>query len=362
MGIGKITVESMVNSTFWSGKRVLLTGHTGFKGSWLSYWLLEMGAEVFGYALEPETVPSLFDQLRLGEDVHHQIGDIRDSVSVEKRVNEADPDVVIHMAAQPLVLRSYKEPAYTWETNVMGTIHLMQALRNVKKKTAVVIVTTDKVYENRELNYSYKEDDRLGGFDPYSSSKASAEIAVSSWRNSYFGSEHPVRIATGRAGNVIGGGDWAEHRIVPDIIRALSKKEMISVRSPQAVRPWQHVLEPLSGYLRLSEFLYEKEDSKFQSAFNFGPLQGNSQTVKELVESSLRVWPGDWSDDSDEQAPHEAGLLQVSIDKAHSILHWSPKWDFEQSVKETVEWYRDQISGKDPVKLTSEQIKRYSQH
>lgn len=351
----------MVDQQFWNNKHVLLTGHTGFKGSWLSLWLTEMGAKVFGYALEPETDPSLFDQLKLADRLDHRISDIRDAKKIEERVAQADPDVIIHMAAQPLVRRSYREPVATWETNVNGTLNLLEAARGIQKRCAVVVVTTDKVYENREWNHSYREVDRLGGYDPYSSSKAAAEIAVNSWRRSFFSSLPQLRIATARAGNVIGGGDWSEDRIVPDIARALQNHHPIEVRNPGSVRPWQHVLEPLSGYLTLAEALYREDQPELCSGFNFGPLQGNSETVEKLVEAALKAWPGQWKDASTPGAPHESGLLTLSIDKAYAMLRWKPLWDFETSMQMTISWYKKQFEGEDPLKLTLEQIRRYSQ-
>tara|TARA_R100001143_G_C3359601_1_gene134665 strand:+ start:184 stop:1251 length:1068 start_codon:yes stop_codon:yes gene_type:complete len=353
-------MEIMVNEDFWKGKKVLITGHTGFKGSWLSHWLVHLGANVCGYALEPETDPALFDQLQLKNLVEHKIGDIRDPKLLAEYVNEVEPDIIIHMAAQPLVRRSYKEPVYTWQTNVMGTLNLLESVRNVTKTCAVVVVTTDKVYENKEWNYAYREVDTLGGYDPYSSSKAATELAVSSWRDSFFKEKSNIRIATARAGNVIGGGDYAEDRIVPDIARALHQNKPIEVRNPKAVRPWQHVLEPLSGYLRLAECLYESDDEKFQSAFNFGPLLSNSDTVEKLVEESIKIWSGSWKDVSDPNELHESTLLNVSIDKAYSLLDWKPKWDMEISLKHTIEWYKEHYSGFDPVVLTMNQIKEYS--
>lgn len=350
----------MVNPTFWNGKRVLLTGHTGFKGSWLSFWLQKMGAQVYGLALAPDTDPSLFKQLELEKKIDHHICDVRDAAAVSARVTETAPDVVFHMAAQPLVLRSYSEPYYTWQVNVTGTLNLMEALRQQRQQCAVVMVTTDKVYENIEKAYAYRETDRLGGMDPYSSGKAAMELAVHSWRESFFKIENRVRLATARAGNVIGGGDWAENRIVPDLIRALHHSQEAVIRSPQAVRPWQHVLEPLSGYLVLAQSLYQQEDSVVQTAFNFGPMPENSRTVRQLVEQVLRLWPGNWKDGSDPAAPHEASLLSVDIRKAGEILGWKPKWDFEASVEKSVNWYRSRLNGMDAGQLTATQIEEYT--
>jgi CDP-glucose 4,6-dehydratase len=353
-------MEAMVNKTFWKNKKVLVTGHTGFKGSWLSLWLCELGADVYGYSLEPDTNPSLFNQLALEKRLHHKVADIRDGRSIVAYVGEINPDVIIHMAAQPLVRQSYTEPVYTWETNVMGTINLLEAVRPLQHTCAVVVVTTDKVYENLNWHYAYRETDRLGGYDPYSSSKAAAEIVTDSWRNSFFKDSQHIRIASARAGNVIGGGDWAQDRIVPDMIRALQKNEMIQVRNPFAVRPWQHVLEPLAGYLTLAEYIYTHNDAAYKSAFNFGPAQAQQKNVKALVENALAIWPGSWNDASDPGAVHEAGLLSVSIDKALNMLTWQPKWDFSQTVFYTIDWYKKQAGGDDVAGITIEQINLFS--
>ena len=360
MDIGKSTLENMVSINFWNGKRVLITGHTGFKGSWLSLWLNELNAEVFGYAFEPETNPSLYSQLKLSTLINNNFGDIRDTNSVANYILKVKPDVIIHMAAQPLVRHSYKEPLYTWQTNVIGTINLLEAARKLTNRCAIVFVTTDKVYKNLEWNFSYREIDQLGGFDPYSSSKAAAELVVDSWRNSFFESQDNIRIATGRAGNVIGGGDWSDDRIVPDMIKALSANEIIRVRNPKSVRPWQHVLEPLSGYLILAEKLFTQDDPVFQSAFNFGPLASNSRTVEDLVCHSLNLWPGEWLEVINPTEPHEAGILNVSIDKAGAILKWRPKWNFEESVEKTVNWYKAFNGGALAEILVREQIKTYN--
>jgi CDP-glucose 4,6-dehydratase len=326
---------------------VLLTGHTGFKGSWLALWLLELGAKVTGLALPPDTDPNLFAQLGLERRLDHRLGDIRDADRVASLVNDVRPQVVLHLAAQPLVRRSYAEPAVTWATNVMGTIHLLEALRCMEEPCTAVLITTDKVYRNNEWLYGYRENDPLGGHDPYSSSKAAAELAIASWRASFCGSQpHQsphLRMASARAGNVIGGGDWAPDRIVPDAMRALGRGEPIGVRNPAATRPWQHVLEPLSGYLLLAERL--SADPSLADAFNFGPQLEANRSVRELVEQALRHWPGSWVDQSDPQAPHEASLLNLVIDKAHHQLGWSPRWDFATTLERTVNWYRSLQQG-----------------
>lgn len=330
---------------FWAGKRVLLTGHTGFKGSWLSLWLSSLNARVSGYSLEADTTPSLFEQLQLHDDIDHCIADIRDLAAVRRRVMQVRPDIVFHMAAQPLVRRSYAEPILTWQTNVMGTAHLLDALRDAAHPCAVVIVTTDKVYENREWLHAYRETDRLGGHDPYSSSKAACELAVDSWRYSFFRGGSPVRIATARAGNVIGGGDWAEDRIVPDLARAIAAGRPLVVRNPDSVRPWQHVLDPLSGYMRLAERLFTSDDPRYQSAFNFGPDPSGARTVRDLVEHAFTTWPGTLEAPPSGPANHEAQLLTLANTKAKHALGWEPRWEFEDAVRAAVSWYRAHHQG-----------------
>lgn len=362
MGKRSGSLEAVVNlcSDFWRGRRVLLTGHTGFKGSWLTLWLLSLGAEVWGYALAPEPGRSLFNALGLDQirglagqgHLNHSLGDLRDRETLQQVVEEAQPEVVLHLAAQPLVRRSYSDPLGTWAINVQGSLHLLEAIRPLQHCCAVVMVTTDKVYLNREWDHGYREDDRLGGYDPYSASKAAVELAVSSWRASFCGPEHHkspyLAIATARAGNVIGGGDWAEDRIVPDAMRALGKGEAILVRQPEATRPWQHVLEPLGGYLLLAEHL-ATGDPKYASAFNFGPLLDANRSVRALVEAILEHWPGHWQDQSSYEAPHEAGRLHLQIDKAHHQLGWLPRWNFDTTVGRTVGWYRAFHEGVSPL-------------
>jgi CDP-glucose 4,6-dehydratase len=333
---------------FWAGRRVLLTGHTGFKGAWLLLWLRQLGAQVWATALAPEPQPNLFRQNAAASPPemsawHHQEGDIRDLAGLSAVVERCQPEVVFHLAAQPLVRHSYADPLGTWATNVQGSLYLLEALKPLQHPCAVVMVTTDKVYENREWAYGYREPDRLGGHDPYSASKAAAELAISSWRASFCGTaphQTPyLRIATARAGNVIGGGDWAADRLVPDAMRALGQGEPIGVRNPGATRPWQHVLEPLSGYLRLAEAL-ATEPMPPCEAFNFGPQLESNRPVRELIATILSHWPGQWADQSDPNAPHEAGLLHLQIDKAHHRLGWQPRWDYATTVERTVGWYR----------------------
>jgi len=341
-------------------KTVWLSGHTGFKGAWLAHWLLALGAKVRAFALEPPTRPALFDMLGLATRLDHQIADIRDAAAVKKSIDQTQPDFVFHLAAQAILRTSYDQPEETYATNVMGTIHLLQALRALRKPCAAVIVTTDKCYENREWIHGYREEDPLGGYDPYSSSKAAAEIAVAAWRRSFFAG-HSVRAATARAGNVIGGGDWAKDRIVPDCIRALQSNQPIPVRNKSATRPWQHVLEPLSGYLWLAARLAQAPaPDPLASAFNFGPGHESNRTVVQLVGEVLKHWPGKWEDRSDPKAVHEARLLQLTTDKAHALLGWSPVWTFPTAIEQTVAWYRETSNRPQAAAaLTSSQIERY---
>jgi len=336
-------VESLVSAPFqnrFTGRRVFVTGHTGFKGSWLCEWLISLGAEVTGYGLAPNTQPALFNQLRLKSRLQHVLGDIRDLPNLRRALQSAKPDFVFHLAAQPLVRESYAKPVETFAANLSGTIHVLESLRGLKKSCAAVFITTDKCYENRERHRGYAETDPLGGHDPYSASKGTAEIAISSYRRSFF-NNHPVKIASVRAGNVIGGGDWALDRIVPDSIRAMQKNLPIPVRNKVSTRPWQHVLEPLSGYLWLGAKMsaLKTGDETFCSAFNFGPGREANRTVRELVEEILKHWRGDWVDKSNPKSVHEAQLLHLVTTKARRELGWRPVWKFSETVRETVEWY-----------------------
>lgn len=353
-------VAPVALQTAFTGKRVWLSGHTGFKGSWLAHWLLELGAKVHGFALPPHTEPALFNQLCLAGRVSHEIGNLCDAAAVARSIEQVQPDFVFHLGALAIVRDSFEQPVETYATNVLGTVHVLEALRRLNKHCSAVFVTSDKCYENREWLHAYREEDPVGGYDPYSSSKGAAEIAVASWRRSFF-TRHSVRFASARAGNVIGGGDWAKDRIIPDCIRALKKGEPIGVRNKIARRPWQHVLEPLSGYLWLAAVLSRPElrpyDAKlFLSAFNFGPNLDSNRTVAELAGEVLRHWPGSWEDQSDPNAVHEAKMLNLCTDKAFHLLGWKPVWNFEKSVAATIDWYAQ--SG-DPIAFTSRQIAEY---
>ena len=352
----------------YRGKRVLVTGHTGFKGAWLCEWLLALGADVHGFALPPPTHPSLFSQLKLAKRIKsHVIADIRDLDAVVGVMRNVKPDFVFHLAAQPLVRLSYAKPVETFDTNVMGTVHVLEAARRVfctvtgKRTCSVVCVTTDKCYENKETSRPYKEDDPMGGYDPYSCSKGCDELLISSYRRSFFGTlDSPVWVASARAGNVIGGGDWAKDRIVPDCMRALAKGEPIPVRNKTSTRPWQHVLEPLGGYLTLGVALASRtrfED--YASGFNFGPDPRSNRSVKDLVCEILKWRKGSWEDRSDTHAVHEAELLNLDISKARRVLGWRPKWDFMETVRETALWYGVVADGMDPLMATQEQIREY---
>ena len=349
---------------FWRGKHVFMTGHTGFKGSWLSLWLQHLGADVTGYALNPPTNPSLFDVANVGNGMRSTIADIRDAETLSKAMRVAKPDIVIHMAAQPLVRYSYQAPVETYTTNVMGTVHLLEAVRQTDSVRAVVNVTTDKCYENKEWPWGYRENDPMGGYDPYSSSKGCAELVTAAYRNSYFNlaehSEHGVAIATGRAGNVIGGGDWAQDRLIPDMLRAIEAGEPVQIRSPHAIRPWQHVLEPLSGYLNLAEKLYTQGPA-YAEGWNFGPADEDAKPVQWIVEQLTAQW-GDgasWQLDSNPQ-PHEAHHLKLDCSKARSVLNWHPKWDLTRTLQSIIAWHKAARQGANMNAVCLQQITEYS--
>ena len=334
----------------YKNQRVFLTGHTGFKGSWMSVWLKLLGAKVSGYALEPEKI-SLYPNLEKTLEQESEYADIRNPEKIKKAILDFQPDIIFHLAAQPLVLYSYKNPVETFEVNTLGTTYLLDAVRSLEKKCTVVIITTDKVYENNEWVYPYREADTLGGYDPYSASKAAAEIVVSAFRSSFFNSEkiqlHQKGIATARAGNVIGGGDFAENRLVPDIIRALEQNRDVVVRNPNSIRPWQHVLEPISGYLKLALALHE-DPAKFGSAFNFGPHNEDFISVADLVSKAITVWgKGNSRIESLTNSPHEAGLLKLDINKAQDILLWKPRWNSATGIEKSILWYKNFFRKKD---------------
>lgn len=367
MGLGQRTLEDL-GVTFtetYQNRRVLVTGHTGFKGSWLCEWLLSLGAQVVGLSLPADGTGTLFTDLALGPRLTDLRGDVRDLAAVERVVREWKPDFVFHLAAQPLVRLSYDDPHGTFETNVIGTINLLEALRRLDHPCAAIMVTTDKCYENREWVHSYREVDPLGGHDPYSASKAAAEICVSSYIRSFF-QKHPVRVATARAGNVIGGGDWASDRIVPDTIRALMQGSPVRLRNPRSTRPWQHVLEPLSGYLCLAAAIHRAPEAPAAerlalcSAFNFGPTLSSNVPVQRLVEEILQLWPGEWQDASISGNVHEAHRLNLSIDKANHLLGWQPVWTLPETVRHTVQWYHQWNAHGDVSSLTRLQIETYT--
>jgi CDP-glucose 4,6-dehydratase len=343
-------MENLVNleslSSYYKNKKVFVTGHTGFKGSWLIACLHLLGADVQGYALAPEYRGGLFDTVGDLNGVKTILDDIRNKKRLRDAIHQFRPDFIFHLAAQPLVRRSYKIPAETFEVNVAGTANLLEAVTGFDQKCTVVVITTDKVYENREQHVLYKEEDRLGGYDPYSASKACTELVVNSFRNSFFSAgkyhEHQKAIASVRAGNVIGGGDWSEDRIIPDIVRALKDNAAIEVRNPAAVRPWQHVLEPIGGYLLLGGMLHHDPHS-FSTAYNFGPLPEDHLTVKEVVETAINIWGnGKWKDCSSGHKVHEAGLLQLSIEKVQKELNWRPKLDARTAIEWTINWYKQE--------------------
>ena len=348
---------------FWRGKRVVVTGHTGFKGSWLSIWLQQLGADVTGYALNPPTNPSLFEVAKVGEGMRSIIADIRDAEALARAMREARPDIVIHMAAQPLVRYSYEAPVETYATNVMGTVHLLEAVRQADTVRAVVIVTSDKCYDNKEWPWGYRENEPMGGYDPYSNSKGCAELVTAAYRNSYFNpakhSEHGVAIGSGRAGNVIGGGDWAADRLIPDILRAIEAAQPVNIRSPHAIRPWQHVLEPLSGYLTLAERLFT-DGPAYAEGWNFGPADEDAKPVQWIVERLTQSWGegASWELDTNPQ-PHEAHYLKLDCSKAKAKLAWHPRWQLSATLAGIVEWHKAMLNRADMKAFTCGQISQY---
>lgn len=348
-----------VNPDFWGDKRVFLTGHSGFKGGWLSLWLQAMGAEAHGYALNPPTAPSLFNVAKVGKGMaSSEIADIRDADRLRHAMQAARPEIVFHLAAQPLVRYSYAQPVETYAVNVMGTVNLLEAVRATSSVKAVVIVTTDKCYENREWTWGYRENESVGGFDPYSSSKGCAELVTSAYRRSYLESAG-VAMASARAGNVIGGGDWAADRLIPDFLRALDAGETLRIRSPLSIRPWQHVLEPLSGYLLLAQKLYE-EGADYGEAWNFGPDDEDAKPVQWIVERLIQAWGegANWVLDGGDH-PHEAHYLKLDCSKAKAYLDWHPRWHLEGTLAAIIDWHRAYQAGKDMRTFSLDQIRKY---
>jgi CDP-glucose 4,6-dehydratase len=349
---------------FYAGKRVLVTGHTGFKGGWLTLWLRQLGATVYGYGLQPPTEPSLFDSAAIGTMLATDTrADLTDFSTLQTAIKDAAPEIVFHLAAQPLVLASYRDPLGTFATNIMGTANVLEAVRSTRSVRAVVLVTTDKVYENYEGRYPYRETHPLGGHDAYSASKAGAEIVAASYRASFFSEEggHPARVATVRAGNVIGGGDWASDRLVPDCVRAFVKNESVLLRFPQAVRPWQHVLEPLAGYLQLAQRLFFADGARFARAWNFGPDIGSDATVGEIAEMTAHLW-GEGARVECASSPriaHETSTLRLDSTLARNELQWKPRWGVNQALAQTVAWYRAWTLGADMTAISVDQIRTY---
>ena len=347
----------MIDKEFWKDKRVFLTGHTGFKGSWLALWLADMGAIVKGYALNPPTMPSLFIEAKVAEKIDSEIGDIRDFETLKTSMVDFNPDILVHMAAQPLVRLSYKEPLETYEINVMGTAKVLEAARNCQNLKAIVSVTTDKCYENKEWVWGYREDEPMGGHDPYSSSKGCSELVTSAYRRSFM-QDKGVGLATARAGNVIGGGDWAEDRLIPDILRAFEQHQAVIIRNPASTRPWQHVLEPLSGYLVLAQNLYQFP-GKYAEGWNFGPFDEDAKPVDWILNHMVNQWPGSsWRLD-DNAHPHEAGYLKLDISKAKSRLNWHPTWRLEQTLERIVTWHKAWLNKQDMQNICLNEINEY---
>jgi len=353
-------IKGKVNPDFWRDKRVFLTGHTGFKGSWLAIWLQEMGSTVKGYSLSPTTSPNLFQEAHVGSSMESEIGDIRDLKLITDSMVDFDPDIVIHMAAQPLVRLSYKEPIETYSTNVMGTLNMLEAARKCKTIKAIVAVTTDKCYENKELNRGYREDEPMGGHDPYSSSKGCCELLISSYRRSFFNTSNAAALASVRAGNVIGGGDWSNDRLIPDILKAFENSQEVIVRNPSSVRPWQHVLEPLSGYLVLAEQLY-LNGKQYAEGWNFGPQDEDCKSVEYILDKIVDHWGegSSWRLD-DNSNPHEANFLKLDISKSARKLQWKPKWNLDFTLKSIVSWHKQWLSKKNIKNVCISDINQYN--
>lgn len=343
----------------FKGKKVFITGHTGFKGTWLTFILNEVGADVMGYALEPLEGPSHFNMLNLGSKIHHVVGDVRDSAKLDNAMHKFQPEFVFHLAAQPLVKKSYHDPVHTFDTNIMGSVNLLDSVRRCSTVRSLVYITSDKCYENLEWIWGYRETDRLGGHDPYSASKGAAEIIFSAYLRSFFESNKLIGAASTRAGNVIGGGDWAVDRIIPDCIRSIQNNIPIEIRNPLATRPWQHVLEPLSGYILLATKL-RNDPKTFSGAWNFGPSSSEVRTVKEVASTIIQHFgKGKIEITGSGDQHHEAMLLQLNCDKSHQILNWEPRWHVEETLKYTSEWYRKVLDGESAEEITKSQIYKY---
>lgn len=351
----------MVDAAFWNGKKVFLTGHTGFKGSWLSLWLQSMGVELHGYALTPPTNPSLFEEANVADGMASTIGDVRDYCSLFEALKKSQAEIVIHMAAQPLVRFSYEQPVETYATNVMGTVHLFEAIRQVGGIRTIVNVTTDKCYENKEWVWGYREDEPMGGYDPYSNSKGCSELVTSAFRRSFF-QKTDTALASARAGNVIGGGDWALDRLVPDILRAFERQESVIIRNPYATRPWQHVLEPLSGYLTLAQRLYEQGQT-FAEGWNFGPNEDDAKPVQWIVEELVKDWGNgaSWRLDAGEH-PHEAHYLKLDISKVKSRLDWHPRWSLATALEKITIWHQAWHAHENVQAICLRQIEQFNQN
>lgn len=356
----KSPMENLVmNKNFWQGKKVFLTGHTGFKGGWLTIWLNQMGAEIHGYSLEPNTQSNLFTTANISALLKsNTIADIRNKDALEKSIINSEAEIIFHLAAQPLVRHSYSEPFETYEVNVMGTVNLFEAARKSKNIKAIINITTDKCYENKEWVWSYRENEPLGGYDPYSSSKACSELVTSAYRDSFF-REKCIQVASVRAGNVIGGGDWADDRLIPDFLKALDKKEKLTIRSPDATRPWQHVLEPLSGYLLLAEKLLTESDH-FDGAWNFGPNESDTKSVRWIVDYLCLSSKGSKWEFNESPQPHEANALTLDSSKAKIKLNWSPVWNLQEALKNTLDWHTAWKNNEDMLEKSISQIRQYS--
>ena len=348
-----------MNAKFWCGKRVFLTGHTGFKGGWLSLWLQSLGADVTGYALTPQTIPNLFEAAEVAQGMTSLIGDIRDPTTLQKALQTAQPEIVIHMAAQPLVRQSYADPVETYTTNVMGTVHVLESVRHSPGVKAVVVVTTDKCYENKEWPWGYRENEPMGGHDPYSNSKGCAELVTAAYRSSFL-QQQGIAVATARAGNVIGGGDWAADRLVPDILKAFEQNQPVQIRNPHSTRPWQHVLEPLSGYLTLAEHLYTRGQA-YSEGWNFGPLDEDARPVQWIVDHLTHSWGNgaSWQQDAGLH-PHEANYLKLDISKVKARLAWRPSWNLQTALQNITQWHRAWLVQADMKKMCLAQIHQYT--